>query len=138
MAPQPGSTEGPSEIPGQQNEVRERQAADTQVEETVEFQQAFPSRPASRPVSLRPGHSSPPALIAPRSAYNLSPIPDEQELQVSSQSRQYSVVETRQTTAKEREAFNKLEQAGRRWFIATLSNRFVEEPLQEAMPNISQ
>jgi hypothetical protein len=68
----------------------------------------------------------------------LSPIPDEQELQVSSQSQQYSVVETRKTTVKEREAFNKLEQAGRRWFMATLSNRFIEEPLQEAMPNISQ
>lgn len=150
MALQSRSTEDSGEqIPGQRNQVRE---ADTHFEETVESQQAFSSayaRPASRPISLLPERGSPPAPIAPRSSYNLSPIPDEQELQVSS--RRHSVIapretvqdgsvitETRRTTVKEREAFNKLEQAGRRWFLATLSNRFVEEPLQEAMPNISQ
>ena len=60
MAPQPRSTEDPGEIPGRQSQVRELQAADRQ--ETVEFQQAFPSRLSSRPVSMRSGSL---ALIAP-------------------------------------------------------------------------
>ena len=42
-------------------------------------------------------------------------------------------VDTEKIAVKEREAFNKLEQARRQWFLATLSNQFVEEPLQEAM-----
>jgi hypothetical protein len=46
-------------------------------------------------------------------------------------------VDTEKIAVKEREAFNKLEQAGRQWFLATLSNQFVEEPLQEAMPDVS-